>query len=126
MDKALVQLEKTVVPSSRAVRVDSISLLPSTDIGLQPGEGPPQEMTQLMRVLLGLAPPSEKIPVNDITFFDDSMNDSQREAVRFVLESPEVACIHGPPGSYILRMVFRQSWSRNRAQGRAKRTLSLK
>lgn len=35
----------------------------------------------------------------NISFFDEHMNSSQKEAVRFCLGSPEVACIHGPPGS---------------------------
>ena len=51
-----------------------------------------------MRVLMGLSEVSEKIPFKDLIFFDDTLNSSQREAVRFALEAPEVACIHGPPG----------------------------
>ena len=39
--------------------------------------------------------------IHDISFFDDSLNDSQKAAVRFALESVEVACIHGPPGNNI-------------------------
>lgn len=42
------------------------------------------------------------IPVGDLTFFDPSLNRSQKEAVKFALESPEVACIHGPPGIEIV------------------------
>lgn len=58
----------------------------------------PAELSALIRVLLGLTPPSEKIPVQALTFFDGSLNSSQKEAVKFCLEAPEVACIHGPPG----------------------------
>lgn len=47
---------------------------------------------------MGVSRPSEKTPIPDLKFFDESLNDSQRDAVRFCLESPEVACIHGPPG----------------------------
>ncbi len=36
--------------------------------------------------------------MKDIQFFDNNLNPSQKEAVKFCLESPEVACIHGPPG----------------------------
>lgn len=55
-------------------------------------------MTSLMRVLLGMAEPSKKVPVQEPRFFDDSLNLSQREAVLFALQAPEIACIHGPPG----------------------------
>ena len=65
-------------------------------------------MTPLLRVLLGLSTPSEKTSIPDLTFFDDSLNPSQREAVRFALESPEVACIHGPPGNQLLLVVRRE------------------
>ncbi|KAG1737470.1 AAA domain-containing protein [Suillus paluster] len=82
MDKALNQLEKIVIPSSRQ----------SNDKG-------DYEMTPLIRVLLGISSPSEKIPIAQPKFFDDYLNPSQQQAVRFALESPEVACIHGPPGT---------------------------
>jgi len=55
-------------------------------------------MTPLIRVLLGLQPPSKRVPVTNISFFDEKLNPSQKAAIRFCLESPEVACIHGPPG----------------------------
>ncbi|KIL66018.1 hypothetical protein M378DRAFT_186133 [Amanita muscaria Koide BX008] len=57
------------------------------------------ERLRLTQVLLGIIPPSAKVPVTDIQIFDSSLNPSQREAVKFALESPEVACIHGPPGT---------------------------
>ncbi|KAF9450011.1 P-loop containing nucleoside triphosphate hydrolase protein [Macrolepiota fuliginosa MF-IS2] len=57
------------------------------------------QMTPLIQVLLGIRPPSEHVPVTNITFFDENLNPSQKEAVKFCLESPEVACIHGPPGT---------------------------
>ncbi|CAL1709626.1 unnamed protein product [Somion occarium] len=79
MDKTLDQLEKIVLPPAES------SSTPAT--------------TPLLRVLLGLSQPSEKVPVQDLTFFDETLNPSQREAVRFALESPEMACIHGPPGT---------------------------
>lgn len=82
MDKALSQLEKTCIPSSRQ----------SSDKG-------DYELTPLIRVLLGMSPPSENIPIAELKFFDESLNPSQQQAVRFSLESQEVACIHGPPGT---------------------------
>ena len=59
-------------------------------------------MTKLVEVLLGISAPSEGVPPKDITFFDSTLNDSQRAAVKFALESPEVACIHGPPGIMVI------------------------
>lgn len=59
------------------------------------------EYTPLMRVLFGLATPSSPdLPsVKELEFLDPSLNDSQKQAVRFALASPEVALIHGPPGT---------------------------
>ena len=54
--------------------------------------------TKLVEVLLGISGPSERTPIENIAFFDSTLNDSQKAAVKFALESPEVACIHGPPG----------------------------
>ncbi|KAJ4496074.1 AAA domain-containing protein [Lentinula edodes] len=57
------------------------------------------ELTPLIKVLMGMMPPSPLNKLEDISFFDESLNPSQKEAIRFCLESPEVACIHGPPGT---------------------------
>ncbi|KAJ7253012.1 P-loop containing nucleoside triphosphate hydrolase protein [Mycena haematopus] len=57
------------------------------------------EKSRLIQVLLALAVRSENKPIPDIQFFDESLNDSQKDAVNFCLEAPEVACIHGPPGT---------------------------
>jgi len=100
MDGALDQLEKTVIPS-----VCSFSLVvyaPQCDsVLIQSNNKPPHEMTKLIRVLLGMSQPSARTPVTDLKFFDPALNASQKEAVKFALEAPEVACIHGPPGQYI-------------------------
>lgn len=53
---------------------------------------------RLAEVLLGMTPLSAGQPIEKLEFFDKFLNPSQKEAVRFALESPEVACIHGPPG----------------------------
>lgn len=36
--------------------------------------------------------------MEEIEWFDGTLNESQRKAVRFVLGMQEVGCIHGPPG----------------------------
>lgn len=60
-------------------------------------EGVPRR-SRLTEVLLGFAMPSKGPTTHGMTFFNDSLNDSQKAAVMFALESAEVACIHGPPG----------------------------
>ena len=57
------------------------------------------EYTTLTRVLFGLdtpTPASQDGP--EVEFIDQTLNDSQKEAVKFALASREVALIHGPPG----------------------------
>lgn len=65
-----------------------------------------REYSTLTRVLFGLESPapvssglddSESIS-GPIEFVDQTLNDSQKEAVQFALASREVALIHGPPG----------------------------
>jgi DNA polymerase alpha-associated DNA helicase A len=56
------------------------------------------DLSSLARILLGQTAPSTVPDSLDITFFDDSLNDSQKDAVRFSLSAPEIALIHGPPG----------------------------
>ena len=65
-----------------------------------------REYSSLARVLFGLDSPSPvpenttdiEADVGRIVFFDPTLNDSQRDAVRFALVSREIALIHGPPG----------------------------
>lgn len=66
-----------------------------------------QEYTPFMRVLFGQASPTPlpsdlndpSNPLHKLEWNDPSLNDSQREAIRFALASREVALIHGPPGT---------------------------
>lgn len=69
---------------------------------------PQESYTTLQRVLLGLSSPGKPDPsiVKDITFVDPTLNDSQREAVKFALSMPEVALIHGPPGTLPLHPIM--------------------
>ena len=52
----------------------------------------------MRRVLLGEAPP-DFAPPPEYSPLDESLNESQREAVRFVLSASDAAVIHGPPGT---------------------------
>ncbi|KAI1412651.1 DNA helicase [Hypoxylon sp. FL1857] len=66
------------------------------------------EYSSFMRVLFGLANPSPVSPdlakdpeygEGKIEWFDPTLNDSQKDAIRFALASREIALIHGPPGT---------------------------
>lgn len=63
-----------------------------------------EEYSSFVRVMFGLTSPS---PASDdlvegkergLEWIDPSLNDSQKDAIRFALGSREVALIHGPPG----------------------------
>ncbi|THG99271.1 hypothetical protein EW026_g3058 [Hermanssonia centrifuga] len=82
MEKTLDQLEKIVTPGAHA----------SGEKGLP-------VTTPLVRVLLGMSKPSPQVPVVSLKFYDETLNPSQQEAVKFAIEAPDVACIHGPPGT---------------------------
>ncbi|KIW03602.1 uncharacterized protein PV09_05355 [Verruconis gallopava] len=65
------------------------------------------ETSPFMRVLFGQSSPSP-VPkdlddpehgLDKLEWFDPTLNDSQKEAVKFALLSREVALIHGPPGT---------------------------
>ncbi|EPE27709.1 P-loop containing nucleoside triphosphate hydrolase [Glarea lozoyensis ATCC 20868] len=57
------------------------------------------EYSTLIRVLFGIDSPTPVQDVGDIEWVDDSLNESQKDAIRFALGSREVALIHGPPGT---------------------------
>ena len=58
-----------------------------------------REHTTLMRILFGVESPTPAPKDSEaVSFFDTTLNDSQKDAVRFALAQREVALIHGPPG----------------------------
>lgn len=67
-------------------------------------EGP---AAHLIDVLFGNVPPGPLLQIRPFTeggempciFFNQSLDDSQRQAVRFALCQREVAIVHGPPGT---------------------------
>ncbi|CAA7266201.1 unnamed protein product [Cyclocybe aegerita] len=106
MDKAIDRLEKIVLSSNDGKSVG--------------------ELNSLMQTLLGMKPPSPKESIKDLAFFDEALNESQKIAVKFCLESPEVACIHGPPGTgktHTLIEIIRQLTSETPTNPNPKRVL---
>lgn len=89
MDKAIDNLEKVLQLTP-----------PEPSDGAAPSRerGDNVSMNPLIEVLVGKRPPSPPVPLQDLQFMDPSLNPSQQEAVRFALEAPEIALIHGPPG----------------------------
>jgi DNA polymerase alpha-associated DNA helicase A len=64
------------------------------------------EYSSFVRVLFGLTTPSpvsgDLVEGKEVEWVDPSLNDSQKDAIRFALASKKVALIHGPPGvSYL-------------------------
>ena len=58
-----------------------------------------REFTSLARTLFGLDTPTPISPEYPaVQYIDQTLNDSQKDAIRFALASKEVALIHGPPG----------------------------
>ncbi|CRG86049.1 DNA-binding protein SMUBP-2 [Talaromyces islandicus] len=57
--------------------------------------------TYFMRVLFGHTTPSspDYDSIGQLDFIDPTLNDSQKEAIRFALASKEISLIHGPPGT---------------------------
>lgn len=68
-----------------------------------------QNSNNLVQVLLGQKRPLPPQTINDITFFDETLNESQKDAVKFALGSHEIALIHGPPGKTCIRKVFNRN-----------------
>lgn len=60
------------------------------------------EHTILTQVLFGQSSPtpvSETALKEEISWHDPTLNDSQRDAIRYALATREIALIHGPPGT---------------------------
>ena len=59
------------------------------------GEG---DYSHFMRVAFGHTTPLPRSS-EDVEFIDPSLNDSQKDAIRFALGAQDIALIHGPPGT---------------------------
>jgi DNA polymerase alpha-associated DNA helicase A len=55
--------------------------------------------SNFIQVLFGLSSPSPAHEAStEFEWFDATLNESQKSAIKFALASPEIALIHGPPG----------------------------
>ena len=62
----------------------------------------PSEHSTLTQVLFGQASPMPISPSDlkaELPFKDPTLNDSQKDSIRFAIASHEIALIHGPPGT---------------------------
>lgn len=68
--------------------------------GQLPSSSNTVENAPLLQVLFGLRQPTlkPKEETEPVQWFDETLNESQKRAVEFVLGMEEVGCIHGPPG----------------------------
>jgi DNA polymerase alpha-associated DNA helicase A len=96
MEGALKQLKGMI--RSQGLSEAVVRLISWEEILLTRSDKGAPRRSRLIEVLLGLEMPSRSPTTHSMTFFDNSLNDSQKAAVMFALESAEVACIHGPPG----------------------------
>jgi len=94
-------------PSSDKIKSDAIEREDSSTSSEEEDEEdedeqPTTTISPLLSVLLGISSPTideDDDHTHDLKFFDESLNDSQREAVEFSLKSRELATIWGPPGT---------------------------
>ncbi|WWC89021.1 uncharacterized protein L201_003939 [Kwoniella dendrophila CBS 6074] len=94
MDKTLLRLKRLILPE----------------------DGSPTPNTHyfpLINSLLGIQRPTwvddipqpikldddENVTKTGVQWYDDKLNDSQKEAIEFCLKAENIACIHGPPGT---------------------------
>ena len=78
------------------------------DIALRQGG----RLGELRDILLGHTPPAFAGAHENLKFFNDRLNEFQREAVRSAMAAQDIALIHGPPGTgktTVLAEIIRQT-----------------
>ncbi|KAI5479920.1 DNA helicase [Pseudohyphozyma bogoriensis] len=106
-----IKLLKTANPTTTNRQISTLTSLlrtldlplPSTSESIPPSLEMTPPPTKLISVLLGLEPPSSPpatSKLEPLSFYDEQLNESQRQAVEFVLRgSGEIALVWGPPGT---------------------------
>lgn len=100
-EKVGVALDGEEVPEGRLWIVklaDEVTFKRMTQVMtrlMKMGEG---EQSAFLRVMFGLSSISPPEEMRELEWVDQSLNESQKGAIRFALGSREVALIHGPPG----------------------------
>ncbi|QRW25820.1 P-loop containing nucleoside triphosphate hydrolase protein [Rhizoctonia solani] len=94
----VVKLANSITFDRMDRAIDSLERLATQQVS----DGPTSatQTLPLAQSLLAMKPLQPYIPISEgLAFMDDNLNDSQKEAVKFALDSPEIALIHGPPGT---------------------------
>ncbi|CAE6467949.1 unnamed protein product [Rhizoctonia solani] len=94
----VVKLANSVTFDRMDRAIDSLERL----VTQQASDGPPSavQTLPLAQSLLAMKPLGHYTPLSgNLALMDGNLNDSQKEAVKFALDSPEIALIHGPPGT---------------------------
>lgn len=66
-----------------------------TDLGREPD----RERARFLDTIFGERDHEPAKPATISQWFDEGLDESQRQAVAFALAAPQLACIHGPPGT---------------------------
>lgn len=105
-DDTLASLSLSFDPPGDLSGASAPSSKPSTDPGHRrtppplPAVPPPHPSLPLLQALFGIPTLESTSPLpGSPAFFDQTLNDPQRDAVRFALDAPHIACLFGPPGT---------------------------
>lgn len=112
----VVKLANTVTYDRMDQAVERMSKIM---LGIAGPSGNTQAPNALQRVLFGQSSPSRPDDIGTIQFFNsEGLNESQKRAVKLALAAPEIALIHGPPGTgktHTLVEVILQLVARNKS-----------
>ena len=100
MEKVMSSLCQTMLPdeSNKAVSITLRNIVLCTKPFFKKKFNFSSETSILANILLGIQPLEHPIDVSGMIFYDKSLNESQKSAIRFALGAKNLACIHGPPG----------------------------
>jgi DNA polymerase alpha-associated DNA helicase A len=100
MERTLRHVRRIVAPettSGPTYAVPNLSLI-NTLLGIEE----PQWHDEVPAPFPSEGEKADSLVDNEIKWFGEALNDSQKEAISFCLKAQTVACIHGPPGVSLL------------------------